>query len=222
MAQLTDLVAWLRARFGRERAPNLFRDGPQEVRALALALEPDDVPDDVGADALFLHRAFGLGERFPGLGVLASHDGFDAHLTTGENLVLARQLGWQDVQPFKWEGRIIGLTATPPQHSWRAVQDALTREFGGRDAALEPQDEFHTRLALMSAMKPELLGAVHQQGASIYVTGQLRVSAQLRARELGLGVIALGHRRSELWGLRQLAREIEDAFPEVRASVCEG
>lgn len=219
MARLTDLAAWLRARFGRERAPNLFRDGPPEVRTLALALEAGDLPPDVAADALFLHRAFSLGERFAGLGVLTSHDGFDAHLTTGENLLLARKLGWADARPFRWEGQVIGLTATPPQHSWRSVLDVLTGEFGGRDAVIEPQDESSVRLALMSAMKPELIDAVHRQGVSIYVTGQLRVPAQSRARELGLGVIALGHRRSELWGLRELAREIEAAFPEVRATV---
>ncbi len=54
------------------------------------------------------------------------------------------------------------------------------------------------------------------------VTGQFRPGARTRARELGMGVVALGHRRSELWGLRRLARELRDEFPDLAPEVFEG
>ena len=53
----------------------------------------------------------------------------------------------------------------------------------------------------------------------VYVTGQMRPGALAHARELGLGVIALRHRRTELWGLRQLAYELGEAFPGLECTV---
>lgn len=208
-----DLAAWLRRRLGRERTPTLFRPGGEAVGTLALALEPADLPPDLAADAVFLHRAYRLGDAFPGAAVLASHDGFDARLTTGVNRPLAARLGWRDARPFAWEGRPVGMLATPPQRDWEALVAALAAEFGGFDELLPPASPTVDRVALMSAMRPELVSGVAALGATAYLTGQLRPGAVPRARELGVGVAALGHRRTEEWGLRQLARELGTAFP---------
>ena len=213
---LSDLADWLSAALGEPRPVVRPRSG--SVHTLALALEPHDVPLELGADALFLHRSRGVGERWPGVGLLAVHDGFDRHLTTGPNLRLAAKLGWQDVQPVEWE-RASGLLATPPQTTWDALHAALRAELGGEDAALAPESAARPRVALMNAMRPELLQQAAAQGVSVYLTGQLRPSAVKAAQALGLGVVALGHRRSELWGLRQLARELEAAFPGLQTQV---
>lgn len=226
MASLSVLAAWLRGRLGREELPTLYRPGPDEVGVLGLALSVRDVPPDARPDALFLHRPFDLGGAFAPLGVLTSHEGFDAQLTTADNRVLAARLSWGDVKPFAQRGKVLGLLGTPPQSSWSALLGVLTAEFGGRDEALPPAESRLGarvgRVALMSAMRPELLDAVSDLGALVYVTGQFREGARRRAQELGLGVIALGHRRSELWGLEQLARELPGAFPDLRVEVYAG
>lgn len=221
---LDSLAAWLRAELG-EPEP-LRRDGPAgetaPVRHLALALEPGHLPPTLDADALFLHRARWVGDRWPGRGVLAVHDGFDTHLTTGPNWRLARRLDWRDVENVTWEGRTVGLLATPPQETGRAFHAALLAELGGEDTSWPPDDASFLRVALMNAMNPALLAHVAGLGGNVYLTGQLRPSAAAAARELGLGVVALGHRRTELWGLRQLARELEAAFPGLEAVVYGG
>ncbi|WP_104989925.1 Nif3-like dinuclear metal center hexameric protein [Deinococcus sp. NW-56] len=208
---LTDLARWLQAELG-EPEP-LRRDGPAEVRRLALALEPAALPPTVEADALFLHRSRRVGDGWLGLGVLAAHDGFDIHLTTGPNYRLARALGWTDLEEVVWEGRVVGIMATPPQRNWRSLRAALHGELGGEDTSWPPQPPAGSlRLALMNAMNPALIGHVTGLGVRVYLTGQLRPSAVGAAREQGLGVVALGHRRTELWGLRRLAQELEGAF----------
>ncbi|WP_102127556.1 Nif3-like dinuclear metal center hexameric protein [Deinococcus planocerae] len=219
-ARLDDLARWLHVHLDEPRP--LFRAGPPEVASLGLALEPADLPDRVEVDALFLHRALRLGGALPALGVLNAHDGFDLQLTTGPNLRLAGRLGWQEVRPLFWQGRPVGLTATPPEGEWRAFHRALTDELRGEDRSWGPVDPSRVRVALMNAMNPELLGLTHSLGVNVYLTGQLRPSAQEAARALGLGVVALGHRRTELWGLRQLARELEAAFPGLRTEVYPG
>lgn len=212
------LAAWLARTLGERDV--LKRPGPPEVRALALALEPGDLPEDLEADALFLHRSRFLGERWPGLGVLGAHDGFDRHLTTGPNLRLARALGWRDVRTVRREGKLAGIVATPPQRTWDDLRAALHAELGGEDASIPPSTAGHPlRVALMNAMNPGLIGQVAALGVTAYLTGQLRPSAVGAARAAGVGVVALGHRRTELWGLQQLARELEEAFPGLNVRV---
>ncbi|ADV67360.1 Nif3-like dinuclear metal center hexameric protein [Deinococcus maricopensis] len=219
MPTLDALAAWLQSRLQEPRP--LWRPGPPDVRHLALALDPDDLPQSPRADALFLHRAFRLGDRYAPLGVLTAHDGFDAHLTTGQNHALAHALQWRDLRPLDHQGRTYGLTATPPQATWPALLAALTDELGGVEET-RPPTRPAARVALMNAMRPELLQAAHDHGANVYVTGQLRPGALARAHELGVGIVALGHRRSEVWGLQQLARELRAAFPDLRPHVHTG
>jgi len=220
---LTDLADWLRTLLG-EPEP-LRRPGPERVRRLALALEPADLPPTLEADALFLHRARRVGNGWPDLGVLSVHDGFDEQLTTGPNRRLARALGWLEVCEVAWEGQIVGITATPPQRDWTGLRAALHAELGGEDTSWPPESAPPEstlpplRLALMNAMTPALIGHVAELGVQVYLTGQLRPSAVQAARGRGLGVIALGHRRSELWGLRELARELRAAFPDLQTRV---
>jgi putative NIF3 family GTP cyclohydrolase 1 type 2 len=205
---------WLNTRLGDV---SILRPGPAQVRRLALALDPADLPPNLEAEVLFLHRSHRLNDLFPHLSVLTSHDGFDAALTTGENRALARVLGWQDVRPLTVQ-RAAGLLATAPQHDWPSLLAALETEFGSLDEAIAPP-VFQPRLALVNAMRPEMLSEVAAQGAGVYLTGQMRRATVPRAHEIGLGVMALGHRRSEVWGLRQLAGELQAAFPALTCTV---
>jgi hypothetical protein len=215
---LRELAEWLRAEFGE--AQPLKREGRQAVQRLALALEPDDLPPVLDADALFLHRSLRVGEGWPDLGVLGVHDGFDLALTTGPNRRLARALGWRDVREVVWQGEPRGLTATPPQTGWDALRAALHAELGGEDRSWPPiPGPQPLRVALMNAMNPELIGYAADLGVRVYLTGQLRPSAVAAARARGLGVVALGHRRTELWGLRQLAHELQTQFPGLHTDV---
>ncbi len=221
---LTELADWLRAEFGEQQP--LKRGGPSGVQKLALALEPADLPPILEADALFLHRSLRVGERWPGLGVLGVHDGFDLALTTGPNHRLARVLGWRDVREVVWKGELKGITATPPQLGWDDLRAALHAELHGEDGSWPPSpsplsnsNTEPLRLALMNAMNPGLIEHVADGGVRVYLTGQLRPSASAAAHARGMGVIALGHRRSEEWGLRRLAAELCAAFPDLQTHV---
>lgn len=216
MTTLAALHHWLRARLGPDGEMKGGAD--TEVQRLALALDPADLPDVPPATALWLHRSRRAGERFGGWPRLNSHDGFDHALTTGENWRLAQALGWQDAQRLGLT-RAVGLIATPPQTGWNGLLSTLDAEFGGHEELLEPETPQVSRVALVNAMRPEVLAEVAAQGVQVYVTGQWRPGARPEAARLGLGVIALGHRRTERWGLRQLARELGDAFPGLECAV---
>ncbi|MVN85539.1 Nif3-like dinuclear metal center hexameric protein [Deinococcus sp. HMF7620] len=218
-ATLSALADWLGTHLAEPQP--LKRPGPEAVTRLALALEPGDLPTDPQADALFLHRSRGVGEGWPGLGVLGAHDGFDLHLTTGPNRVLAARLGWTAVQLLHWEGQPAGLLATAPQASWGELRAALHAELGGEDEALAPREPVARplRVALMNRLSPGTVTLAAAQGAHVYLTGQQRPSALAAVQAAGLGLIALGHRRTEWWGLGQLADQLRAAFPGLETSL---
>ena len=226
---LTELADWLSARFGETQPlrrlagqPPGQPPGPYTISRLALALERRDLPPDLlsdfAPDALFLHRFYDLGDTWPGLGVLGVHDGFDAQLTTGPNDRLAEALGWREVRALSWHGKRAGLIATPPQQTWPELLAGFRAEFGGEEMAFAPPGT-SLRLAYLNAMNPALIEQAAAQGVGVYVTGQVRPSALAALRSNGLGLIALGHRRSEAWGLRRLAGELEAAFLGLQARV---
>ena len=173
-------------------------------------------------DAVFLHRPWSLEAkasdalRAAGVGVLAYHLAFDEHLTTGLNPALAAACGWgEPVLLAEKEGRPLGMTCAGPDGpgSFAAVVARLEVEFGGLEEVTPPAagpDAPTGRVACVGAMNDKLVRAAHAAGAGVYVTGQWRQPARAAVRETGIGVAAVGHGRSEAWGLRTLARLVRE------------
>ena len=91
----------------------------------------------------------------------------------------------------------------------------LEKEFGGPLHLRPPRrlrlnsgicDNFRAKkIAVVGAMTDKLVRDAHVAGVDVYVTGQQRQPAALAVEETGLGVVELGHRRSEVWGILTLA-----------------
>jgi putative NIF3 family GTP cyclohydrolase 1 type 2 len=239
MATLLELTAFLEARFalpdpGAGDVNLLWRSGERnhEITRVGLALEYLSSMEGEAAecDALFLHRPFGFPESaLPGTPVVASHTGFDAHLTTGFSPALASALGLQEIQPVFRPDRpeiivpigMIGTLAAPI--TLRNFREQITVEFGGLDETIMLSDAAQVRVvAVMNALNPSLVALTAEQGATVYLTGQMRENARRSAERSGLSVFAAGHERIESWGLRRLAQEIVQAFPAVETVILRG
>lgn len=194
---------------------------------LGLALEP--WPGlrawalDEGLDALFLHRPWRLRPDAlrPAVGVLYAHLPFDDHLTTSDNAPLATALGFRtrEVLGMK-DGRRIGMLGDVEP---RPAADALayvTAVFGGTEAVVLPDpDRPVARVAVVGAMNDALVREAAARGVGLYVTGQLRQPARAAVAETGMAVAAVGHARSERWGLGALAAIIRDRWPALAVVV---
>ena len=167
-------------------------------------------------DALFLHRPWNLtGDQRHALaaadvGVLAYHLAFDERLTTGFNPALAEACGWgAPLVLGEKEGRPLGMACVLPQpEAFDAVAERLRTVFGGLDEVFTPAAGPGApveRAAVVGAMNDALVREAHARGVGLYATGQWRQPAHAAVRETGLGVVVIGHRRSEEWGLRALA-----------------
>ncbi len=191
-----------------------------EIARLGLRLDPSgDLPAWArrhALDAIFLHRHYKLDIDAlpPGVGVIASHDAFDAHLSIGDNKHWARAVGLRTRESFgKKEGRSLGVIGEVEPRGWKDFCGYVMREFDGIEESQPPAKERVGRVAVVGAMNEVLVRQAHAAGVDVYVTGQFRQPARGAVAETGIGVIAVGHRRAERWGLRQLAALLDGEFP---------
>ena len=217
---------------------------------LALEAWPE-LPDWIETqqlDALFLHRPWKLdmlldeedkekrrrGEeetqstienrksKIENLGVLFYHLPFDEYLTPGDSPRLADALLLSDTEVLgDKEGRPLGMIGDLEPQTFATVLAIVESVFGGYEEVLPCVAETVTRIAVVGAMTEALVREAGERGAQAYLTGQFRTPARSAIQELGMGVIAVGHRRSEEWGLRALAGLLRERFAKLEVVVYE-
>lgn len=203
-----------------DEPPMLLVPSAREVRRVGLALEPRaGIAERV--DALFLHRPWGVEAlgMAADVGVLACHLPFDERLTLGYNPELADALGVAEIEVLGTkQGRPLGMIGGFTGGAAELVA-RIEAEFGGVEAVEEGSGAAPGRVAVMGAMTDALVREAAERGAGAYVTGQMRVPARRAVAETGMAVVAVGHRRSEVWGLGLLARLLRAEWPELGAVV---
>lgn len=214
----------------QHRLPNdtngIFRPSDLPICRLGLALEPWEGlcqwAIDRRLDALFLHRPWKLqpDELPTHIGVISYHLVFDERLTLGFNLRLAEVLGLFNLEVLGYkEGRAIGMIGNIRSQSFESCCDRVRDIFGGLDAVRSLQPDLPeteiSRLAIVGAMNDSLVREAAARGAQVYITGQLRPPADLAVAATGMGTIAVGHQRTELWGLRALSGILRERWADL-------
>ncbi len=205
-------------RFGDDQG-GIYQPSLRPIRRIGLALEPwvglEKWAKSKRIDALFLHRPWKLkaGQLAPDVGVVAYHLAFDERMTLGFNPRLADVLGMSALEVLgEKEGRPIGTIGEIATQSFVSYCDRVREIFGGYDKTLADSGSDIKRVAVVGAMTDALIREASGRGADLYITGQLRQPAAAAVEETGIRVIAVGHRRSEEWGLRSLAGVLRDRY----------
>ena len=233
---LSDIVDFLRSEFAIERYPDdeqggIYSGSGRPVERLGLALEP--FPElvtwaaDNRLDALWLHRPWRLDRAsLPAdVGIIYNHLPFDEHLTMGYNPRLTIRLGATGPpEPLGFKQatretgeplpqRPIGMLFDADHQNIRDWTTTVRTLFGGYDRLETGRQTTVARVAVVGAMNDALIREASGRGAGLYLTGQYRPSAQEAVVETGIAVIAVGHRRSEEWGLRALTDLLGRRWP---------
>ena len=202
-----------------DEAPLVRRQFPHSVKRLGLALEAwPGLPEWAAAeklDAVFLHRVFKLDfTTLPeDIGVLASHLPFEEKLALGFNPRLAVMLGMTHLETLGYrKGRPLGMIGCVPPQTVGAFYQSVSETFGGREEARTCERNEVTKAAVVGAMTAELMHEASQRGAEVYVTGQMRKPAKEAILDTGLGLVVVGHQRSEQWALSALANVLRERF----------
>jgi putative NIF3 family GTP cyclohydrolase 1 type 2 len=206
-------------RYSQEERGGVYLPSKRPIRRLGLALEPwEQLPQWVKQqrlDALFLHRPWKLqpGQLLPNVGVLSYHLAFDECLTLGFNLRLAEILAMSSLSVLgEKQGRAIGAIGEIPTQSFSSYCTYVDEVFGGQEEVFRGVATEISRVAVVGAMTDALVCEAAARGTDLYITGQFRQPAQDAVRETGIGVIAVGHRRSEVWGLRALSGVLRERW----------
>lgn len=233
---LTDISDFLKNKLAVDRYPTdeqggIYRAGTRSVTRLGLALEPfpglADWIEQEQLDALWLHRPWQLDTNMlpPDVGVLYHHLPFDETLTIGYCEPLASQLdATGELEPIGYKQATTKAGSPLPKRAIGMLLDINGQEFdecldhvkdllGNYDRAEAGRQTDVDRIAVVGAMTDELVREAAERGANVYLTGQYRKPAQDAVNETGMAVIAVGHRRSEEWGLRALADLLRTEWP---------
>ncbi len=188
------------------------------VSRFGLALEPwtelTTWAQQERLDGLFLHRPWQL--QTVDIGVVAYHLAFDEALTVGFNPRLATVLEMSNLEVLgEKENRAIGMLGDVESYSFDKYCQHLNQIFHGCDRIIPGTTGDISRVAVVGAMNDVLVRQASDRGANIYITGQLRQNAKLALAETGISCVAIGHRRSEEWGLRALSGLLGDRFSQL-------
>lgn len=144
--------------------------------------------------------------------VYGAHLPLDAHAEVGNSAVLARKLGLGRLEPFgDFHGTAVG---------WKGVVDAplegLARTLGkatGSWTRILPGGPAHVKTAgVVTGAGASSLEEAAAAGLDLLVTGEARHHHAIVAAEVGVSVLLGGHYATETWGVKALARLLEQRF----------
>ncbi|MBD2445607.1 Nif3-like dinuclear metal center hexameric protein [Nostoc sp. FACHB-152] len=225
------IAEFLNDLFSVERFPLNERGGiylasSRPIKRIGLALKPGEKFQEwmtaESVDALFLHRPWKLEIEHikDNMGVISYHLPFDEYLTIGFNIRLAQVLNISKLEILgEKENRPIGMLGEISSQSFGNLCDRISKIFGGYEKVSQPINTEITRIAVVGAMTDLLVREAAARGADVYITGQLRQPAAEALRETKIGALAVGHYRSEVWGLRALARILQERWPSLEVVI---
>lgn len=142
----------------------------------------------------------------------SAHLPLDAHAEVGNSAVLARKLGFENLEPFGYfQGTTVG---------WQGVVDAplealahsLEEATGSRTQILPGGPEHVRTAAVVTGSGASALPEAAAAGLDLLVTGEAQHHHAIDAAELGVSVVLGGHYATETWGVKALARLLEQRF----------
>lgn len=205
-------------------------EGVGPVRRVAAAVDASRAVIDASrgwADLLIVHHGLfwnGLqpltGRHFGRIKALvetntalySAHLPLDAHAEVGNSAILARKLGLERLEPFgDYQGVAVG---------WKGVADVPLRDLArrlkeatGDRAQILPGGPGHvTTAAVITGAAGSALPEAAAAGVDLLVTGEAQHHHAIDAAELGVSVLLGGHYATETWGVKALARLLEQRF----------
>lgn len=202
-----------------------------EVRRVAVAVDAAQATVEAavraGADLLLVHHGLFwdgnqpvTGRRYRRLralleadvAVYAAHLPLDVHPEVGNNAVLARALGVEPRGSFgDYKGYPLGVWGeldTPRD----ALRERLEGLLGGRVHLVPGGPERIRRVGVVTGGAGSMVPAAVAAGLDAFVTGEGAHHNFFDAEEGGINLFLGGHYATETWGVRALARHLEEKF----------
>lgn len=146
------------------------------------------------------------------LAVYSSHLPLDMHPRLGNNVQLAKALGFKGLQPFFFEkGQHLGLRATV-KISREDLVKRLQKAAGGPVTLLPGGPPVCRKIGVVTGGAGSHLKLAASEGVDTFVTGEGPHWTYALAEELGINVLYGGHYATETFGVKALAAELGKKF----------
>ncbi|MBM3326782.1 MAG: Nif3-like dinuclear metal center hexameric protein [Calditrichaeota bacterium] len=149
------------------------------------------------------------------INLLGYHLPLDGHPTLGNNVLIAKALGLQDVRQVAIEGLKTPLMAVGTlKHTvpFEAFNRWANEIIGASNPTLQLGRTQIQNVAVISGAGSGHWRDAAEAGADVLVTGEAREDVVRAAEEVGLNLCACGHYNTEKWGVRALGEHLAAAF----------
>ena len=145
---------------------------------------------------------------------IAMHTNFD-NASPGVNDALAQKLGLINVTAIGNGMRIGEVAGTSFDAFAGHVRDVL----GGPVRCYEPENGIIKKVAVLGGAGEDYIPEAIENGADVFITGEVSYHKALDAVALGMGIIEAGHRETERPGVNLLCRGLQNALDAVQYNI---
>jgi dinuclear metal center YbgI/SA1388 family protein len=149
------------------------------------------------------------------MALAAYHLPLDAHPEIGNNALLARALGAEELHPFALHhDEPIGFIAELPAEGLPCAElFARVEQITSREPLVFDSGPAQVRrVAIVSGAGSDYLADAVAAGAEAFVTGEPAERVMAQAREAGVHFIAAGHYATETFGVMRLGEYLAERF----------
>ncbi|MFK7801973.1 MAG: Nif3-like dinuclear metal center hexameric protein [Anaerolineae bacterium] len=204
----------------------------QDVKKIALAVDSApaviEAAADWGADLLLVHHglfwgsperiAGPLGQRVRtfmrhGINLYAAHLPLDAHPEVGNNAVLAKIFGLENI--IWWgnmKGTPLGVCGDVRPILRKDLETKINSQLATSSKVLPHGPSTVKRIAILSGGGAGMVEEVVSLGADTYITGETSHSHYWLASDFGINVIFGGHYATETVGVQALGAQLSEKF----------
>jgi dinuclear metal center YbgI/SA1388 family protein len=149
-----------------------------------------------------------------GINLLGYHLPLDAHPEIGNNALLARELGLQELKSFgQHGGRAIGwcghLAKSLPRLN---VLERIEKMLGGPVLHFDAGKERIRQIGIISGGAARDLRDAIDLGLDLFITGEAEEPTYQLCQEAGINFVGGGHYRTERLGIQALGKKVQEEF----------
>lgn len=180
-----------------------------------------------GADMMLVHHGLFWSPKHPWIGrhyeliqrlftadmaLYSAHLPLDAHPRFGNNVLLARAMGFQKWEPFFFQnGRALGVRVRS-RLSLKKLKNRLTKAVECEPIVLPGGKDSCVSIGIVSGAAGAELRLAASEGVDTFVSGEGPHWTYALAEELGLNVLYGGHYATETFGVKALATHLSSKY----------
>ncbi len=145
------------------------------------------------------------------ISIYVSHLPMDCHKKFGHSHILAKKLNLTESKPFPSKKEPFGVIGKF-KSDLKKLENLLDSILSTKAKKILNSPTELKKLAIVSGAGGSLIDAAIEQGANLFITGEIKYSDFINSLENNISVWLYGHHNTELLGLFELSRHLKRKF----------